>query len=214
MLRLKHQASHKPRVHIKSQKCEWSLVWCFFKRLKEVTTLVITNQTLYWTSQSQSHCYHEAVTHSIPLTSRRGTRWLVASRGSAARRLAEERSPRRFCVNFCESDSTPWLRFTPPETHTKNNNPSVKTTQVHHLLPGHCARCCLVVQLCAAAQRKMRILRRRGADCTSTSSSGLFRTVRLPEGWFHITADGAWGQCRDDLMKTKPLVANHCLELS
>ncbi|KAJ4934181.1 hypothetical protein JOQ06_006986 [Pogonophryne albipinna] len=39
----------------------------------------------------------------------------------------------------------------------------------------------------------MRILRRRGADCTSTSSSGLFRTVRLPEGWFHITADGAWG---------------------
>ncbi|KAI9531140.1 hypothetical protein NQZ68_000635 [Dissostichus eleginoides] len=59
----------------------------------------------------------------------------------------------------------------------------------------------------------MRILRRRGADCTSTSSSALFRTVRLPEGWFHITADGAGGQCRDDLMKTKPLVANHCLEL-
>lgn len=37
--------------------------------------------------------------------------------------------------------------------------------------------------------------------------------MRLPEGWFHITVDGAGGQCRDDLMKTKralsikPLVA-------
>ncbi|KAK1899229.1 AP-5 complex subunit mu-1 [Dissostichus eleginoides] len=47
----------------------------------------------------------------------------------------------------------------------------------------------------------MRILRRRGADCTSTSSSALFRTVRLPEGWFHITADGAGGT----ISKSEPL---------
>lgn len=43
--------------------------------------------------------------------------------------------------------------------------------------------------------------------------SALFRTARLPADWFHITVDGAGGQRRDNLMKTKralsvkPLVA-------
>lgn len=52
--------------------------------------------------------------HSIPLTSRRETPWFAASlrtEGWAAQQPAEERSPSRLCVNFWESDSTPWLRY-------------------------------------------------------------------------------------------------------
>lgn len=51
--------------------------------------------------------------HSIPLTSRRETRWLDASlrtEGWAALRSAEERNTSHRCVNLQESRSSPWLQ--------------------------------------------------------------------------------------------------------
>jgi len=53
----------------------------------------------------------------------------------------------------------------------------------------------------------------RAAQTAHQLCSALFRTTRLPAGWLHISAAGAGGQCRDELMKTKralcvsPLVA-------
>ena len=57
----------------------------------------------------------------------------------------------------------------------------------------------------------------RVVEAVQTASAplgSLFRTVRLPEGWFHITVDGAGGQCRDNLMKTKrrSVRQNHLLQ--
>lgn len=83
---------------------------------------------------------------SIPLTSRRETLWFVASlrtEGWAARQPPEERSPSRLCVNFWESDSTPWLRYHTSRKNKQTYNPSAKTTWVYHLFPrtlllGHC----------------------------------------------------------------------------
>ena len=72
---------------------------------------------------------------------------------------------------------------------------------------GHCTfRCCVTVAPGAecgggAVQPADRVV--EAVQTASAPLGSLFRTVRLPEGWFHITVDGAGGQCRDNLMKTK-----------
>lgn len=167
--------------------------------------------------------------HSIPLTSRWETLWFVASlqrENWAAQQPAEERSPSRRFVSICHSDSSPWLSYHTSrgeEKKKKKKNPLCKDYFTIYSSECYClaiarisGRLLLGELLDTCAQQAAQSSLRTGLwkQCRLHQlCSPLFRTVRLPAGWFHITVDGAGGQCRDNLMKTKralslkPLVA-------
>lgn len=151
---------------------------------------------------------------NLPRTSRRGTRWLVAALQAAeraARRPAEERS---LCVNVWESDSTPWLRN---HTSTKQKKkPTTPQRRLHRFTVNPRAKtncwplraspvCVRASAACGAVQPADRAVE---AAQTAAALLGSARLGSLPHGApasgpVSYYRDGAGGQRRDDLMKTK-----------